>query len=73
MGTYPSRNPEIVVSALIVGGDHSYEAIPVAREIIRTYKEKKVIQQVQPLVPEGKVTMNKEVLNEIVAARNRLP
>ena len=73
VGTYPSRNPEIVVSALIVGGDHSYEAIPVVREIIRTYKEKKVIQQVQPLVPEGKVTMNKEVLNEIVAARNRLP
>ena len=73
VGTYPSRNPEIVVSVLIVGGEHSYEAIPVAREIIRTYLEKKPPQE-DP--PEGflvKVAGKQEDAVRETELRNELP
>ena len=47
VGLYPHRNPEIVVSVLLIGGEHSYVAVPMAREIIRTYHQKQVGRQVQ--------------------------
>ncbi|MEE8178217.1 MAG: hypothetical protein V3T65_09510, partial [Acidobacteriota bacterium] len=74
VGTYPSRNPEIVVSVLIVGGEHSYEAIPVAREIIRTYREKTAPQEESPPAASvEKVAAKQEESSEGAATRNELP
>ena len=45
---YPHRNPEIVVCVLLVGGEHSWVAVPIAREVIRAYHEKKTREEVPP-------------------------
>ncbi len=37
----PSTNPEIVVCALVMHGDSSAVAVPIARDVIRAYFEKK--------------------------------
>ena len=73
VGTYPSRNPEIVVSVLIVGGEHSYEAIPVAREIIRTYLEKKTPQEDPPEGSLVKVAGKQEDAGRQTELPNELP
>ena len=70
---YPSRNPEIVVSVLIVGGEHSYEAIPVAREIIRTYLGKKPPQEDPPEGSLVKVTGKQEDAVRETNLPNELP
>jgi penicillin-binding protein 2 len=41
VGYGPSDNPEIVVGAMVVGGGHSTVAVPMVRDVIRTYIEKK--------------------------------
>jgi penicillin-binding protein 2 len=41
VGLSPTRNPEIAVAVLYERGEHSYNAAPVAREVIRVYWEKK--------------------------------
>ena len=73
VGIYPSRNPEIVVSVLIVGGEHSYEAIPVAREIIRTYLGKKPPQEDPPEGSLVKVTGKRENAVRETNLPNELP
>ena len=74
VGIYPSRNPEIVVSVLIVGGEHSYEAIPVAREIIRTYRKKTAPREESPPAASvEKVAAKQEESTEGAATRNELP
>ncbi len=45
VGYSPSSKPEIVVSALVMQGGESYVAVPVAREVIKTYYELKHPQQ----------------------------
>jgi len=47
VGYAPSTRPEIVVAALVMEGEHSSVAVPIAREVIRAYYEKK-----------GKITPN---------------
>jgi penicillin-binding protein 2 len=45
VGYAPRRNPEIVVSVLVQGGEHGASAAaPVARDIIKTYYDKKTAQ-----------------------------
>jgi penicillin-binding protein 2 len=46
VGYAPRRNPEIVVSVLVQGGEHgASSAAPVARDIIKAYYDKKAAQK----------------------------
>ena len=48
VGYAPRRNPEIVVSVLVQGGQHGASAAaPVARDIIKAYYDKKTAQRNQ--------------------------
>ena len=49
VGFAPSNKPEIVVAALVMQGEHSTVAVPVAREVIKAYFDKKAAQK-PPLV-----------------------
>jgi penicillin-binding protein 2 len=49
IGFAPSNKPEIVVAALVMRGEHSTVAVPVAREVIKAYFDKKAGQK-PPLV-----------------------
>jgi penicillin-binding protein 2 len=41
VGFAPRRNPEVIVSVLMVGGEHGYYAARVAAQVVRAYLEKK--------------------------------
>jgi penicillin-binding protein 2 len=45
VGFAPSNKPEIVVAALVMRGEHSTVAVPVAREVIKAYFDKKTAQK----------------------------
>ncbi len=45
VGYSPSSKPEIVVCALVLRGDHSTVAVPVVRDVIKAFLEKKGIQR----------------------------
>ncbi len=45
IGFAPSNKPEIVVAALVMRGEHSTVAVPVAREVIKAYFDKKAAQR----------------------------
>jgi penicillin-binding protein 2 len=49
VGFAPSIRPEIVVAALVMRGEHSTVAVPIAREVIKAYFDKKAAQK-PPLV-----------------------
>jgi penicillin-binding protein 2 len=42
VGYAPSDHPEIVVAALVMRGEHSTVAVPIARDVIKTYFDKKL-------------------------------
>ncbi|MGE0407231.1 MAG: penicillin-binding transpeptidase domain-containing protein, partial [Candidatus Korobacteraceae bacterium] len=41
VGFAPRRNPEVLVSVLMVGGEHGYYSARAAAQVVRTYMEKK--------------------------------
>ena len=45
VGFAPSNKPEIVVAALVMQGEHSTVAVPVVREVIKAYFDKKAGQK----------------------------
>jgi penicillin-binding protein 2 len=47
VGYAPSNRPEIVVAALVMRGEHSTVAVPVARDVIKAYFDKKLAQKPQ--------------------------
>jgi penicillin-binding protein 2 len=49
VGYAPSNKPEIVVAVLVMQGEHSAVAAPLAREVIKAYFDKKAAQKL-PLV-----------------------
>jgi penicillin-binding protein 2 len=49
VGYAPSNKPEIIVAVLVMGGEHSTVAVPLAREVIKAYFDKKTAQK-PPLV-----------------------
>ena len=52
IGFAPRQNPEIVVSVLLEGGEHGALAAPVARDVIKSYFDKKLrISQANPTQP----------------------
>jgi penicillin-binding protein 2 len=52
VGFAPRENPEIVVAVLLEGGEHGALAAPVARDVIKSYFDKKIrITQASPVPP----------------------
>ena len=52
VGFAPRQNPEIVVSVLLEGGEHGALAAPIARDVIKSYFDKKLrISQTSPAQP----------------------
>ena len=45
VGFSPSNDPNIVVAALVMKGGHSAVAVPIARDVIKAYYEKKSPQK----------------------------
>jgi penicillin-binding protein 2 len=48
VGYAPSNKPEIVVAVLVMQGEHSTVAVPIAREVIKAYFDKKAAQKPLP-------------------------
>ncbi|MBZ5542933.1 MAG: hypothetical protein LAO07_04545 [Acidobacteriia bacterium] len=44
----PSAKPEIVVAALVMQGEHSTVAVPIARDVIKAYLQKKAARRPPP-------------------------
>ena len=52
VGFAPRQNPEVVVAVLLEGGEHGALAAPVARDVIKSYFDKKIrVTQSQPTLP----------------------
>lgn len=52
VGFAPRQNPEIVISVLLEGGEHGALAAPVARDIVKSYFDKKLrLTQASPVAP----------------------
>jgi penicillin-binding protein 2 len=66
VGYSPSAKPEIVVAALVMQGDHSTVAVPIARDVIKAYFQKKAARR----PPPGQLQTQIRVLSE---AREPLP
>jgi penicillin-binding protein 2 len=67
VGYAPRRNPEIVVSVLVQGGEHGASAAaPLARDIVKAYYDKKIRKAAQQLTagmnPQGLQTTPATVL-----------
>jgi penicillin-binding protein 2 len=45
VGYAPSENPAIVVAVLVMQGEHSTVAVPVARDVIKAYYDRKLAKQ----------------------------
>jgi penicillin-binding protein 2 len=57
VGFAPSIRPEIVVAALVMQGEHSTVAVPIARDVIKAYFEKKAAQKPPQVQTQGPVPM----------------
>jgi penicillin-binding protein 2 len=62
VGYAPSTRPEIVVSALVMQGDHSTVAVPIARDVIKAYFEKKAARRPRPNQLQTQVRVMSQVL-----------
>jgi penicillin-binding protein 2 len=63
VGFSPSTEPQIVVAALVMKGGHSAVAVPIARDVIKAYYEKK-----NPQKPEEQLQTQVKVLSEVSGA-----
>ena len=64
VGFAPSNKPEIVVAALVMQGEHSTVAAPLAREVIKAYFDKKTAQKLPLLQTQNQGRM----LSKAIAA-----
>ena len=48
VGFSPAYNPEIVVSVMVMQGEHSSVAAPIARDVIKAYYDKKLLHKTAP-------------------------
>jgi penicillin-binding protein 2 len=53
VGVTPRRNPEVVVSVLVEGGEHGYLAARMAAQVVKAYVEKKRAQKVNVAAASG--------------------
>jgi penicillin-binding protein 2 len=61
VGFAPSTNPEIVVAALVMHGNNSAVAVPIARDVIRTYFDKRLTRKPIPGQMETRVRLLSEL------------
>jgi penicillin-binding protein 2 len=61
VGYAPSDKPEIVVAALVMRGEHSAVAVPIAREVIKAYFDKKL----GPKPPDNQMETQARVLSQL--------
>jgi len=57
VGFAPRKNPEIVVVALIPGGEHGDRAAPIVRDVVKAYFDKKTRQASQRQITEYKARL----------------
>jgi penicillin-binding protein 2 len=69
VGFAPSVRPEIVVAALVMQGEHSTVAVPIAREVIKAYFDKKAAQK----SPPGETQSPERMLSKAFAAPSSGP
>jgi len=66
VGFAPSNKPEIVVAALVMQGQHSTVAVPVVREVIKAYFDKKAGQK--PRTTQNQVRMLSKAVVQLPAS-----
>jgi penicillin-binding protein 2 len=69
VGYAPSHEPEIVVSALVLQGEHSAVAAPVVRDVIKAYYDKKASR----VAPARVEQMQTKVLSQVMELRQLVP
>ena len=69
VGYAPSHEPEIVVSALVLQGEHSAVAVPVVRDVIKAYYDKKTSRIAHPRVEQAQT----KVLSQVMDLRQLAP
>jgi penicillin-binding protein 2 len=69
VGYAPTTKPEIVVAALVLRGEHSTVAVPVAREVIKAYFDKKAARK----PPPGPTPAQSPMLSKANSARLPTP
>jgi penicillin-binding protein 2 len=73
VGYAPSTKPEIVVSALVMQGAHSTVAVPIARDVIKAYFEKKASRKVPPDQLQTQVRVMSQVSGTLPGEPSRVP
>ncbi len=63
VGYAPSSQPEIVVSALVLQGEHSAVAVPVVRDVIKAYYDKKTSRLPHPPVEQTQTRVMSQVMD----------
>jgi penicillin-binding protein 2 len=61
VGYAPRDKPEIVVAALVMRGEHSAVAVPIARDVIKAYFDKKL----GPKPPDNQMETQVRVLSQL--------
>jgi len=61
VGYAPTDKPEIVVAALVIRGEHSAVAVPIARDVIKAYFDKKL----GPKPPDNQMETQARVLSQL--------
>jgi hypothetical protein len=61
VGYAPPDKPEIVVAALVMRGEHSAVAVPIVREVIKAYFDKKL----GPKSPDNQMETQAKVLSQL--------
>ena len=61
VGYAPPEKPEIVVAALVMRGEHSAVAVPIVREVIKAYFDKKLV----PKNPNNQMETQPRVLSQL--------
>lgn len=64
VGYAPSHHPEIVVAALVMQGEHSTVAAPVARDVIKAYFDKKLANKPPARPTETQVRLLSQVTEQ---------
>ncbi|MFZ0962148.1 MAG: penicillin-binding protein 2 [Terriglobia bacterium] len=69
VGYAPSDKPEIVVAALVQRGEHSTVAVPIVRDVIKAYFDKKL----GPKPPDNQMETSVKVLSQLQPATMAAP
>jgi len=71
VGYSPSAKPEIVVAALVMQGDHSTVAVPIARDVIKAYFDKKAARRPPPNQLQTQIRVMSEAREPLLSSPER--